>query len=153
MSDPENQKNFPGIAQITGLNDEFHEDKAPNSAHTKGEAVDFTLKEKITDAQGKALVKALQAAGFGPNTQDEYNHPSKGSSGAHIHAQLKDGAIVNATSGGRTVNVGEGSRPEGVFPIDDNHPVPMKLDDRQFSELVRILRDHKDISENLLSNS
>ena len=155
MTSDANSK-FP-IGQITALNDAYHKDMG--GKHALGQAVDFTLAgvsgfnpENFTSAQGEALAKALRESGF-TSVLDEYHTKSAGWTGGHIHAQLKDGAIVDAVSGGRTVNVGEGGRPEGVFPIDENRPVPMKLDRDQFAELVRVLVEHKEVSENLLANS
>ena len=92
------QSKIPGFYIFTGFNDNFHKEKAPG-AHTRGTAVDFTLSKPPTVEEGKEIVKTLKEMGF-KVAIDEYNNPSKNSTGGHIHAQLDEAG--GAPSAGTT---------------------------------------------------
>jgi hypothetical protein len=90
------QSSIPGFHAFTGFNDRFHIRETPNSMHTQGKAVDFTLTKPPTVEEGKQIVAALKQMGFS-GAIDEYNNPSRNATGGHIHAQL-DGSISAPTS-------------------------------------------------------
>jgi hypothetical protein len=82
------QSNVAGFKNFTGFNDNYHQEKAPQSAHTKGRAFDFTLDHKPSIAEGDAIVRALIGMGA-KSALDEYNHPSSNAIGSgHIHAEI-----------------------------------------------------------------
>jgi hypothetical protein len=92
------QGNVPGFSYISSINDQFHQNR--NSKHKEGKAFDFTLGEWPTEEQGRkisALIKML-APELGDKLKiiDEYNHPSAGSTGGHMHAEIqaKTGAAM-----------------------------------------------------------
>lgn len=95
---------IPGFSTITAFNDNFHNELGrKKSQHTEGTAFDFKLNYNPTIDQGKEVVKMLKDLGAG-YALDEYNFPSPGSNGQHIHAQLaQDG--------------GEFSGPKSGYPV------------------------------------
>lgn len=95
------QNEIPGFNYFSGFNDRFHQRSSPNSRHTQGNAVDFTLATPPDRKEGAAIVKALQDMGF-HYAQDEYNNASDKATGGHIHAQIQaeKGGIVDGPKSG-----------------------------------------------------
>lgn len=91
------QTQVPGFKEFTALNDDFHQ--GLNSKHNAGLAIDFTLN---TGKAGAPLAKAAveniaKNAGIeGVYVQDEYNYPSRNSTGDHIHVQFNNAASLAA---------------------------------------------------------
>lgn len=79
-----------GVQQFTAFNDNFHQENRPNSLHTKGLAIDFTIDDGKN--KGHAMKTRLEQyardAGVGVTVLDEYSNPSKGSTGGHMHLQF-----------------------------------------------------------------
>ena len=75
------------FVSISGLNDAYHQTNKPNSKHTQGKAVDFTLNRAPTVEEGEKLVALLETKGFS-KVIDEYNNKLPGSTGGHIHAEV-----------------------------------------------------------------
>jgi hypothetical protein len=82
------QSSLPHFAYFTGFNDAHHQEKAPSSSHTRGLAMDFVLNKRPTPEEGKDIVNWLLKNGAS-SAIDEYNNPSKGATGPHIHAQIQ----------------------------------------------------------------
>lgn len=90
------QANMPNFAYFSAFNDQYHQENAPSSFHTKGLAMDFALNKDPTKEEGQAIVKYLQSIGAS-TAIDEYNNPSSKSTAGHIHAQIPgfaDGGIA-----------------------------------------------------------
>lgn len=98
------QETVPGFTRFNSFNDKYHNEKGkPGSLHSQGKAFDFSLNYKPTVDQGKEITKMLKDLGAG-YVQDEYNFPSPGSTGGHIHVQLaKDGGAFAGPSDGYPV--------------------------------------------------
>ena len=79
---------IPGVT-FTGFNDQFHHEKAPNSLHTKGLAVDFIIPLDIArdDVARKKLAEEI-ALSTGGKVIDEYAQPSAIATGGHFHLQF-----------------------------------------------------------------
>jgi hypothetical protein len=146
-------------ATITSLNDASTVPEHRDSQHAYGRAVDLripgykgTKGKENNDAEtlkrSEEIVAALRSLGFS-KAQDEYIYPSKNATGGHFHAELKDGAVVRANPGGTTVNVGEGGQDELVTPLKNGRIPGMDELIKRVEELIRITRDHKDVSENI----
>jgi hypothetical protein len=141
-----------GIEQITGLNDDYHHknDKTRGSRHKTGQAVDFTLTKPPTPDEGAVLIEYLKKLGF-RYARDEYNNPSDGATGKHIHAELKDGGITKGPS-----LAGEAG-PEAVIPLPDGRTIPVKMDMssliEKLEELISVSKDQRDTSEKILRAS
>jgi hypothetical protein len=127
------QNLVPGFSAFTGLNDQFHNEKSPNSLHTKGQAMDFVLNKKPTREEGASIVSWLKQSGASLAI-DEYNNASKNATGGHFHAQIPafgDGGMVDKAT---LALIGE-KGPEAVIPMDGKEiplniskPIPIKLD-------------------------
>jgi hypothetical protein len=90
------QANMPNFAYFSAFNDQYHQENAPSSFHTKGLAMDFALNKAPTKEEGQAIVKYLQSIGAS-TAIDEYNNPSSKATAGHIHAQIPgfaDGGIA-----------------------------------------------------------
>lgn len=80
------QSKIPGFNYFSSFNDNFHQ--GMNSQHNKGKALDFVLDHWPTVEEGNKIIETLKGMGAA-NVFDEYNFPSKKSSGNHIHAELQ----------------------------------------------------------------
>lgn len=108
------------FVSISGLNDAFHQINKPNSEHTKGKAVDFTLNRKPTVEEGEKLVALLQTGGKFSKVIDEYNHPSVGAIGdGHIHAEVSGTSTEQSTNTPAAESI---SKPPKVESIVGNLP-------------------------------
>jgi hypothetical protein len=97
------QSQISGFHVITSLNDNFHAERYSTSQHAFGRAMDFTLDHKPTVAEGQQITQQLKGMGAS-YVIDEYNHPSKGATGGHFHAQVSaamgfDGTLSGPASG------------------------------------------------------
>lgn len=89
------------LHHFTGFNDKFHMDR--NSKHNQGTALDFTITDPSMAAEVAAMVKGIPGVS---NVLDEYNKPSAGATGGHIHAEVSarngfSGMLSGPTSGYR----------------------------------------------------
>lgn len=78
------------LKYFSAFNDSYHQGK--KSHHTSGSAFDVVLKDGTTKDEAKAATanirKMAAAAGYEVRILDEYNDPSKGSTGGHIHVTV-----------------------------------------------------------------
>ena len=111
------QANVPGFMQFTGFNDQFHNEKAPASLHTKGIALDFVVSGSPSKRQGKEIVDMMKELGL-DYAQDEYNNASAKSTGGHFHGQLKayDGGVFEGPTSGYNVEL---HGREAIVPLPD----------------------------------
>ncbi len=142
------QQMFPG-GRFTSLNDAYHQENKPNSKHTEGKALDFTLPASIKGDReaGKQIVASIKDLGFS-TVIDEYNNPSAKATGGHIHAALAKGGVTKGPSlAGEAV-------PEAVVPLPDGRTIPVKLDSsaivEKLDELIYLMRAQNGTSERLL---
>lgn len=86
------------LKYFSAFNDSYHQGK--KSHHTSGSAFDVVLKDGTTKDEAKAATanirKMAAAAGYEVRILDEYNDPSKGSTGGHIHVTV----VGTTTPGG-----------------------------------------------------
>lgn len=86
------------LKYFSAFNDSYHQGK--KSHHTSGSAFDVVLKEGTSKDEAKAATanirKMAAAAGYEVRLLDEYNDPSKGSTGGHIHVTV----VGTTTPGG-----------------------------------------------------
>jgi hypothetical protein len=71
---------------VTAGNDEWHKKNAPNSLHTKGNAIDLTISDKSCRQSLKNYIDGLKKQ-YPVSYLDEYEHPSAKSTGGHLHIQ------------------------------------------------------------------
>lgn len=110
------QEEIPDFRYFSGFNDKHHQQKSPNSAHVRGDAVDFTLTNTPDRKEGADIVSQLKSMGFG-YAKDEYNFPSPGATAGHIHAELAEGGIVQGPKSGFPVTM---HGREIVTPLEPN---------------------------------
>jgi hypothetical protein len=132
------QNQIEGFRKFNGFNDRFHHTLGRGSDHTRGQAFDFALNYRPTKEQGQKIVSQLKSMGF-YDARDEYNNPSEGSTGGHIHAAIKefaDGGILRARPGGEVVRAAENGYDEAFIPLK-NGTVPVTINgldiDREIS--------------------
>jgi hypothetical protein len=156
------QEMFPG-GYFSAFNDAYHNRYKPNSEHASGKAFDFVLPFSVKGDEKKAqeVLAQIKSLGFS-QVLDEYNHPSAGATGQHIHAQLDSGGYVPT---GSTALVGERGPeviqgPATVTSRVQTDNMASKISELaelfkqivgQNTEMLNILKDHKDISRKLLS--
>jgi hypothetical protein len=111
------QAQVPGFMQFTGFNDQFHNEKAPSSMHTKGNAFDFTISPQPTKEKGAEIVAMLKGLGL-DFALDEYNNASAKATGGHFHGQLKayDGGVFEGPTAGYNVEL---HGREAIVPLPD----------------------------------
>lgn len=81
------------IKAFTAFNDAYHQRKAPTSMHTKGLAFDLTTNNAVDSEKVSSGIKAIGAkAGVDVNVINEYIHPSKNSTGGHVHTNFRNPA-------------------------------------------------------------
>lgn len=119
------QANLPNFAYFSGFNDKYHQEKAPASSHVKGTAMDFVLSQRPSVKDGQEIEKYLKQMGAS-YVQDEYNFPSPGATGDHIHAQIPgyaDGGLAVTPQIAMVAEKG----PEAMIPLDNGN-IPIKLE-------------------------
>lgn len=111
------QAEIPGFMQFTGFNDQFHNEKAPASMHTKGKALDFVVARPPSKKQGAEIVAMMKSLGL-DYAQDEYNNPSTNATAGHFHGHLKayDGGVFDGPKSGYNVEL---HGREAIVPLPD----------------------------------
>ena len=79
------------LKYFSAFNDTYH--AGSNSKHAKGTAFDVVLKDGVSKQEAATVSRNLQqvaaASGFKVKILDEYNNPSKNSTGGHIHVTVE----------------------------------------------------------------
>lgn len=118
------QASIPNFMQFTGFNDQFHNENTPGSKHTTGKAFDFVLNKVPSKEEGNKILAQLKSLGI-DYAQDEYNNPSSGATGGHIHAQLNayDGGVFEPRPGGVHVKLAEAGLKEAAVPLNPGEKI------------------------------
>ncbi|MDD5274373.1 MAG: hypothetical protein PHU14_16855, partial [Methylovulum sp.] len=79
------------MVRFNGFNDQYHQDHAPTSNHTKGLSLDLAIRNPKDSAKMQAKIKNL-AASLGVNiiVDDEYKKDSDHKTGPHLHVSFRD---------------------------------------------------------------
>lgn len=104
------------LKYFSAFNDTYH--KGSGSKHAKGSAFDVVLKDGISKQEAAVVSRNLHqvaaAAGFKIKVLDEYNNPSKNSTGGHIHVTVEGQG--QAQGGGSSVaGFNQPTTPEGYM--------------------------------------
>lgn len=154
------QENIQGFGYFSGFNDNFHQEKASSSKHTKGLAADFTLDKKPTPEQGKELVTWLNSQGASLAI-DEYNNPSSKATAGHIHVEIPTFADGGELAAGKLGIAGEAG-PEfvqGPATITSSNDIMGAFNNMAMmigkqvgamDELIRIAKNGNDIQTKIL---
>jgi hypothetical protein len=156
------QAEVPGFAYFSGFNDNYHQEKAGDSKHTKGLALDFALSGAPSPEQGAKIAGMLRGMGAS-YVQDEYNNPSSKSTAGHFHAAVSaaSGAVLTGPSGGYRPNLTMHGT-EAIVPLNspqgqeltgggNSEMMSQQLD--KMEEMVSILRSQLDVSKKLMQYS
>lgn len=154
------QENIKGFGYFSGFNDNFHQEKASTSKHTKGLAADFTLDKKPSPKQGQELVTWLNEQGASLAI-DEYNSPTAKATGGHIHVEIPTFADGGDLAAGKLGIAGEAGPefvegPASITPMGDimgvfnNMAMMMGKQAGAIDELVRIAKNGNDIQTKIL---
>jgi len=101
---------------VTAGNDEWHKKNAPNSLHTKGNAIDLTISDKSCRQSLKNYIDGLKKQ-YPVSYLDEYEHPSAKSTGGHLHIQYGG---TQLKSGDESTGVFTGLTSQSSQPSQDN---------------------------------
>jgi hypothetical protein len=137
-----------GVERFTAFNDDYHTKANPNSMHTKGLALDMTIKDKEKSEESAEKIKEhLKQSGLSDSqfkVIDEYKNPSSKSTGGHIHINFADKkaaesyAKYSEASSGDTSKVAEKNQkmmmayaekvmPEGIEEEEEQEETSEKL--------------------------
>jgi hypothetical protein len=83
------------LIHFSAFNDSYHQ--GTNSAHAKGKALDFTIRDPRQSAQIAASIRAIPGI---KTVLDEYTNPSSRSTAGHIHAEISGAAGFRGTLSG-----------------------------------------------------
>jgi hypothetical protein len=148
------------LNHFTGFNDKFHMDR--NSKHNQGTALDFTITDPSMAAEIAAMVKGIPGVS---NVLDEYNKPSAGATGGHIHAEISarngfNGVLSGPSSGYRPnltmhgteqISIQPNPNTGSTSPNSDSGIMSQQL--AKLEELVSVMKSQVSISSKLLSYS
>jgi hypothetical protein len=123
------QDSVDDFSYFSGFNDQFHHGLSYASKHTKGMALDFALARPPTPEQGQEIVEAIKSMGAS-KVIDEYNKPSSGSTGGHIHVEVPEFANGGIARGPKSGYPATLHGDEAVIPLK-NGAVPVSLDLRK----------------------
>jgi hypothetical protein len=120
------KSNVPGWAGFTSFNDDYHKDKE-DSVHNRGRALDFVLNKKPSREEGQKLVDMLKNMGAS-GARDEYNDPSSGATGGHIHASVPEGRYGGIFEGPKTGYAAVMHGREAILPLPNGESIPIAID-------------------------
>jgi hypothetical protein len=153
------QKLGGDLMHFSAFNDSYH--RGPNSLHSKGKALDFTIADPSKSAEIASIVKGIPGIS---KVIDEYLNPSAHATGKHIHAEISaaNGAILSGPRSGYQPNLTMHGT-EAVVPLPDGRSIPVsggansgefmtaQLD--KLDELISVMKSQLSVSNKLLSYS
>jgi len=140
-------------ATLTSLNDADIFPDHKNSKHGQGMAVDF-VPRGFEPLMANQYVDILKRNGFKfaqVERKGQRNANGTIATGDHVHAELAQGAIVDPSAGGTNVTVAEAGKRELITPLHNGRLPGMDDMIGRLDEMIRVLKDHKDISKDLLT--
>jgi hypothetical protein len=154
------QESVPGFAYFSGFNDNFHQEKASSSEHTKGLALDFALSKRPSKEEGSQIASVLKGLGAS-YVQDEYNDPSSKATAGHFHAAVsaRNGAILSGPTSGYKPNLTMHGT-EAVVPLNspqaqsmmgnsDNTEI-MVAQLEKLEEMVAVMKNQLSVSTKIM---
>ena len=154
------QSGVPGFAYFSGFNDNFHQEKASSSNHTKGLAADFALEKKPSPEDGAKVVSYLKDQGASLAI-DEYNSPTAKATGGHFHVEIPTFADGGDLAAGKLGIAGEAGPefvqgPASITPMGDitgvfnNMAMMIGQQTGAIEELIRLTKNSNDIQTKIL---
>ncbi|CAB4138053.1 hypothetical protein UFOVP328_246 [uncultured Caudovirales phage] len=148
------------LLHFSAFNDSYH--RGPNSLHSKGRALDFTIADPSTSADVANMVKGIPGIS---KVIDEYTNPSAHATGKHIHAEISarngfNGVLSGPSSGYRPNLTMHGTEQISIQPNPNTGSVSPNSDSgimqaqlAKLEELVTVMKSQVSISSKLLSYS
>ena len=154
------QSGVPGFSYFSGFNDNFHQEKASSSNHTKGLAADFALEKKPSPEDGAKVVSYLKDQGASLAI-DEYNSPTAKATGGHFHVEIPTFADGGDLAAGKLGIAGEAGPefvqgPASITPMGDitgvfnNMAMMIGQQTGAIEELIRLTKNSNDIQTKIL---
>ena len=154
------QSGVPGFSYFSGFNDNFHQEKASSSNHTKGLAADFALEKKPSPEDGAQVVSYLKDQGASLAI-DEYNSPTAKATGGHFHVEIPTFADGGDLAAGKLGIAGEAGPefvqgPASITPMGDitgvfnNMAMMIGQQTGAIEELIRLTKNSNDIQTKIL---
>ena len=154
------QSGVPGFSYFSGFNDNFHQEKASSSNHTKGLAADFALEKKPSPEDGAKVVSYLKDQGASLAI-DEYNSPTAKATGGHFHVEIPTFADGGDLAAGKLGIAGEAGPefvqgPASITPMGDitgvfnNMAMMIGQQTGVIEELIRVAKNGNDIQTKIL---
>ncbi len=144
------------LHHFSAFNDSYH--RGPNSLHSRGRALDFTLADPRKAAMMAELVRSIPGISY---VKDEYANPSDDATAPHIHAEISaaNGAILSGPASGYRPNLTMHGT-EAIVPLnspaaqsafggaDQTNLMSQQLD--KLDELVRVMQNQVSVSTKIL---
>ena len=144
------------LRNFSAFNDSYH--RGPNSLHSKGRALDFTLTDPKKAAAVADMVRSIPGIS---KVIDEYANPSGHATAPHIHAEISaaNGAILSGPASGYKPNLTMHGT-EAIVPLnspaaqsafggsDQTSIMSAQLD--KLDELVRVMQNQVSVSTKIL---
>lgn len=144
------------LKHFSAFNDSYH--RGPNSKHSQGQALDFTLTDPSKAAAIADMVRGIPGI---TKVIDEYAKPSGHATGKHIHAEISaaNGAILSGPASGYRPNLTMHGT-EAIVPLnssaaqsafgggDSTNLMSAQLD--KLDELVRVMQNQVNVSTKIL---
>jgi hypothetical protein len=105
------------LKHFSAFNDSYH--RGPNSKHSKGQALDFTLTDPSKASSVADLVRGIPGIN---KVIDEYANPSGRATAGHIHAEISaaNGAILSGPMSGYKPNLTMHGT-EAIVPLNSSN--------------------------------
>jgi hypothetical protein len=129
------QASVPGFRYFSGFNDRYHNEQAPSSFHTRGQALDFTLSHRPTQEEGRKILQMLKSMGA-DYARDEYNFPSSKATAGHFHAHVREFARGGIASGPESGYPATLHGNEAVVPLPDGRTIPVDFDTQNLTTSI-----------------
>lgn len=145
------------LKHFSAFNDSYH--RGPNSLHSRGMALDFTLNDPSRAAEVAAMIKAIPGVS---KVIDEYANPSSQATAGHIHAEISarngfSGILSGPSSGYRPNLLMHGTEELSIKPATGSGATGASTDSNIMSaqlarldELVSVMKTQTSLTSKIL---
>ena len=138
------------LKHFSAFNDSYH--RGPNSKHSKGQALDFTLIDPSKASSVADLVRGIPGIS---KVIDEYANPSGRATAGHIHAEISaaNGAILSGPMSGYRPNLTMHGT-EAIVPLNSGSQAALPGADMgmKMEGLISVLRDQMDAQTRVMKD-
>jgi len=138
------------LKHFSAFNDSYH--RGPNSKHSKGQALDFTLIDPSKASSVADLVRGIPGIS---KVIDEYANPSGRATAGHIHAEISaaNGAILSGPMSGYRPNLTMHGT-EAIVPLNSGSQAALPGADMgmKLEGLISVMRDQMDAQTRVMKD-